>query len=283
MKEAINNIVETACDETLIDNWKKNLRLVEDLWRFNKDEFLKELLNFEKVIDQVDVYMKLGPRYSEFYNEIGKQLIYYKQYQKGLFYLEKATQIAPNSYNAHFDYAFNLKEGKKNNDIIIKHYERCIEIDDTDYVVCHNLGRIYSHHKNNYKKAAEIFRKGILNNPNSIDTMIELALAEEGLGHVDTARSILESALLADDSSDLGHNNLAFMLWSHYGEHELAKEHINKALKLAPKIALYWHTLAEVEWYGLNDKEKAVAALNQALKVQKSYKGAKVMLAEIEA
>ena len=282
IKETAKHIIDKLCTPRLIKDWKDSIRLIEDLWRYKKEDFLVDLAAFEAVAPIVDAYMKLAPRYSDFYTDIGKQLIYFKLYKKALFYLEKGTEMAPNSYNAHFDYAYNLREGKKNADTIIKHYEKCLEIDSNNYIAYHNLGRIYANQKEDYEKAVAIFKRGLLIYPNSTDTMIELALAEEELGNVETAKNILESVVQKDHSSDLGHNNLAYMLWTHFKEYEKAKEHIKTALKLAPKIALYWHTLAEVEWYGFRDKDKAIAALQQALKIQKTYKGAKAMLKEIE-
>jgi hypothetical protein len=44
-------------------------------------------------------------------------------------------------------------------------------------------------------------------------------------------------------------------------------------LKLLPGKGKYWHTLAEVEWYGFKNREKALAALYKAKEVQQHYKG----------
>jgi tetratricopeptide (TPR) repeat protein len=201
--------------------------------------------------------------------------------QKGLEYLKKAVHFAPNSYSHNFDYAFNLNESKKNAQTIIKHYEKCIEIDDYGIGPYHNIGRIYSHYLKEYQKALEVMKIGNDKFP-CADTMIEMALAEENIGNIDTARNYLEMAIKQFSESDLAYNNLAFLLWQNYNEPDYAKFNIEKALEIKPYEGLYWHTLAEVEWYAFKNKEKALEALYKAKKVQKSYKGGDEMIAELE-
>lgn len=279
----VKKITKKQCSTAEIDYWNRAFRVVKNYWEYTNSEFFDALEHFEKEVIVIENYLRLAPRYRWIYTEIGKQLIGKRAYKRGIAYLEKVTQLAPDSYDAHFDYAYNLKEIKKNADTIIKHYERCIVLNKSSFSAHHNLGRVYTHQKGNHAKAAAIYREAIALNPYSADTIIELALAEEELGNIEEARSLLESAIELDADSDLGHNNLAYMLWVHFKEYDTAKVHINKALELAPKVALYWHTLAEVEWYGYRDEEKAMAALHQALKVQKSYKAAAVMMEEINA
>jgi tetratricopeptide (TPR) repeat protein len=72
------------------------------------------------------------------------------------------------------------------------------------------------------------------------------------------------------------------MQWNYFKTYKKAKKNIKIALKISPKDGLYWHTLAEVEWYGFKNKEKALEALHQAKTVQPSYKAADAMIAEIE-
>jgi Tfp pilus assembly protein PilF len=113
--------------------------------------------------------------------------------------------------------------------------------------------------------------------------MIELALALEDLGQLDEARSMLYEAIEIDEYSHLAYNNLAYLLWMHFDEFEFAKQNINIALQMKPNDGLYWHTLAEVEWYGFKNKENALAALYKGKEVQKSYKGGDELIKELEA
>jgi hypothetical protein len=251
--------------------------------RSSKKEEINEFIDlFEAQYTSVfERYFAIAPHYAYLYNSLGNYLIYNKMKQKGLEYLKKAAHFAPDSYSHNFDYAFNLNESKKNALTIIKHYEKCIELDDFGIGPYHNIGRIYSHHLKDYAKALEIMKVGNDKYP-CADTMIEMALAEENLGNIDLARNYLEMAINTFPDSDLAYNNFAFLLWKFYDEPEYAKSNIDKALQIKPNDGLYWHTLAEVEWYAFKNREKALEALYKAKKVQKSYKGGDEMIAELE-
>jgi tetratricopeptide (TPR) repeat protein len=247
-----------------------------------KSQLLEQLEKFEEKAELFESYIAIGPHYAHIYNRLGNELIYAKSKTKGLEYLKKGATLNHNSYSLNFDYAYNLNESKKNADEMIKHYTRCLVIKD-DHAVYHNLGRVYAHQKGNSKKAAEIFGKCISVYPESSDTMIELALALEDLGQLDEARSMLYEAIEIDEYSHLAYNNLAYLLWMHFDEFEFAKQNINIALQMKPNDGLYWHTLAEVEWYGFKNKENALAALYKGKEVQKSYKGGDELIKELEA
>ena len=226
-------------------------------------------------------FFTMAPHYAYMYNSLGNYLIRYKFKKKGLEYLEKAVGYYPESFSNNFDYAYHLNESKKNAPTIIRLYKKCIEIDDSGVGPYHNIGRIYAHQLKDYKKALEILKEGNDKFPNA-DTMIEMAMAEENLGNLETAKNYLESAISAFPDSDLAYNNLAFMQWSYFNEFKEAKKNIKIALKISPKDGLYWHTLAEVELFGFKNKKKALEALHQAKAVQPGYKAADLMIAEIE-
>lgn len=226
-------------------------------------------------------FFTMAPHYAYIYNSLGNYLIRYKFKKKGLEYLEKAVSYYPESFSNNFDYAYHLNESKKNAATIIRLYQKCIEIDDAGIGPYHNIGRIYLHQLKDYKKALEIMTVGNNKFPNS-DTMIEMAMAEENLGNLETAKNYLKSAILTFPDSDLAYNNLAFMQWNYFKEFKEAKKNIKLALKINPFEGLYWHTLAEVELFGFKNKKKALEALHQAKTVQPSYRAAAKMIDEIE-
>ena len=255
----------------------------KNLYYLNKKEMQDCIALYEeKLASEFEKLFKLAAQYSHLYNSLGNNLISLNMKKKGLEYLEKAVKFNPESYSNNFDFAYNLNESKKNALTIIKHYKKCIEIKDNGIGPYHNVGRIYAHQLGEYALALEVMKEGIGKYPYA-DTMIEMAMAEENLGNLPEAREYLLMALKTDPDSNLAHNNLAFMLWKYFKEFDLAKSHINAAIKLKSREGLYWHTLAEVEWYGFKNKELALDALYKAKEVQKSYRGGDEMIAELEA
>lgn len=263
--------------------WTEKSELIKSIYRFSKIE-LKDLLeNYEKEAMQIfETYLAMAPQHAHVYNTIGNRFIRMGMKTKGLSFLKKAAEFNPQSYTNNFDYAFNTSESKKNAAIVIKHYKKCIELEDRGIAPYHNMGRLYAHQMGDYFKAIEILKEGLLKYPKSTDTMIELASSLGHSGNIKDERSYLEQAIENDSYCHLAHNNFAFLLWSKFKEYDKAKTHILNALNIKPKDGLYWHTLAEVEWYGFKNREKALEALYKGKSVQKSYKGGDQMIAELE-
>jgi tetratricopeptide (TPR) repeat protein len=263
--------------------YNDTLGFFKNLYYLNKKELQDSLALYEeRLASEFEKLFKLATQYSHIYNSLGNNLISLNLKKKGLEYLKKAVEYNPESYSNNFDFAYNLNESKKNALTIIQHYKKCITIKDNGIGPYHNIGRIYAHQLGEYSLALEVMKEGISKYPYA-DTMIEMALAEENLGNLPEAREYLLMALKTDPDSNLAHNNLAFMLWKYFKEFDLAKSHINAAIKLKSREGLYWHTLAEVEWYGFKNKELALEALYKAKEVQKSYRGGDEMIAELEA
>lgn len=277
--EVVKNIKEllVLLDSTTFSYWENACRIL-----YTK----KGIEAFEKHIDLFDSYVKTSARFAKTYMRIAKVMQHFGDDEidnnsKNLEYLQKAADFHPTDYDANYDYAFFLDNTPENADTIIKHYLRCLDIDNSYYGLYHNLGKAYSA-KEDYAKAIEVLREGLMKHPDKADGMIELSLAVKEKGEIEEARKLLELALEIDAYSHLAHNNLAFLLWDSFQEYDLALKHIQKALEIYPEYALYWHTLAEVEWYGFKNKEKALAALHQGKKHDRNYLGGDDMIKELE-
>jgi tetratricopeptide (TPR) repeat protein len=268
-------------DETLNSYWKKVCEVFDPYVDYTeKDQMAFD--NLEKHIALFDSFLEQAPRFSKVYQKLGKELIKrLSKPEKGLEFIRKAADANPNDFQANFDYAFQLAEKKEHADTIIKHYMNCLNVNNSFFEIYHNLGKTYVL-KRDIKKAVEVFRLCLAKFPQKWETMIELSLSLKELGDKDEARSLLEQALALNPESHLAHNNMSFLLWSEYGEHELALNHIKRALEILPKKGIYWHTEAEVHWYGFKNKEKALEALYQGKKADNNYKGGDSMIRELE-
>jgi tetratricopeptide (TPR) repeat protein len=281
--EAAQELLKAFLSTEELAPWGNSLRMVHSVWYAGQAEFMRNLEAYKEKMHIFDEFIKRAPRYAYIYREIGRQIASdFKKKKLGLEYLRKAVELNPNSYDANFDYAYYLPEQKKYADEMIKHYQRCIDIGARGFEPYHNMGRVYAFQKKMPKKGVEVFKEGLAKFPGSVDTMVEMAYTLDDMGEFEEARTILEDALALDDSYHLAHNNYAFILLNSYKEFEKARHHVDKALELAPKEGLYWHTLAEIEWYGYQDKKKALEALYKA-QSDKKYKGAKQMIKELES
>jgi len=234
-----------------VKKWKELLEFYHKLWDLDKKQLLTALENLNPHLTTIEAFIKLAPHYSSFLYHIGKQLMQeHRQIELGHRFLLKAIECNPQDSNAHFDYAYSLSKSSKNVEIAVYHYEQCLVTGLDELGVYHNLGKI------------------------------ELAYLLED-SSPDGTRELLEEILTQDPTNHLAYNNLAFLLWHFFKEYELAKKHIQKALEYKPKEGLYWHTLAEIEYYGLKNKLAAIVALEEAIKIDPKYKGAREMIKEL--
>lgn len=275
--ETAKQILGTMTPETQ-NYWDKICKILD-----RKSQKTGNIKDFEKYEAIFDHYVKTAPRFSSTYQRLSRKLMnLYKNGIKGLEYMRKAADFNPEDYDANYDYAYYLDDSPENADIIIKCYMRCLKADDSYYGTYHNLGKAYAS-KGDFQSAIKIFREALAKFPDRTDGMIELSLALKEKGNISEARQLLELALEINANDHLALNNLAFLLWDSCQEYDLALKHIKKAVKLHPKHGLYWHTLAEVYWYGFKDKQKALDALHKGRKHDKSYEGGEEMIKELES
>lgn len=278
----IDLILDQYTDAGVVKLAQDSLKVVEDVWSLDKKEFLEALDEYEKIAEGYESYIAIAPFYGNYYIDIGKNLISFRKKLMGYEYIKKATDLMPNNADAHFDAAYHYKEAKRYKKQIIYHYERALALGQKSITVYHNLGRAYAHLANQPEKARKILEEGLQLHPNYAGTWTELAYIEEDFDYL-KAKVYLEKALQLEPSSALANNNMAFLLWDKMQVFEEAKEYALKAVKEAPYEGLYWHTLAEIEWYGFQNKKAAVSALEKAKEVEPKYTEAAEMLEELNA
>lgn len=278
----IELLLDEYTDPAVVKLAQDSLEVVEYSWSLDKKDFLLALEKYEKLAETFEAYINIAPFHGNYYLDLGKRLLHLKQKLKGYSYLEKATDLMPNNAEAHFQAAYSYKEIKKYQKSIIYHYERCLALNERSIAVYHNLGRAYAYLADKPKKAIEILKEGTQQHPNTSGLWTELAYIEEDF-NPQKAKEYLEKAIQIDPESARAHNNLAFLLWDKMQAFNEAKIHAKKAVKLRPYDALYWHTLAEVEYYGFKNKKAAITALKKAKEVEPKYEGADEMLEELNA
>ena len=80
----------------------------------------------------------------------------------------------------------------------------------------------------------------------------------------------------------LAHNNMAYLLWTLTKEFDFALEYAEKAIAINPK-GIFWHTLAEVYYYGFSDKTKTMEVLLMGKKADESFSAGDELIKVMEA
>jgi len=275
------NLCADYGDYNICEEYRTTLEIFHLGWSRDEELYFEKLESYEKYMIEYEAYFNLNPLLSSPYYRIAKQLCRrFKRADLGLIYYEKLLNWQPNLAMAHFDYAFDLDE-TQNYKKVIKHYTEAKRLGLKDPAVNYNLGKVYAKSKSTYGKAEALFREGLQLYPNFYDTKIELA---DVVKHRDpeAVYQLFHEVLTIEPHSELALNNLAFLCWCYLKKHEEAKKQILKAIKLNGRKGVYWHTLAEVEWYGFKDAFKALEALNKGKITEPSYTAGRTLEEEIK-
>ncbi|HMN19042.1 MAG TPA: tetratricopeptide repeat protein [Candidatus Moranbacteria bacterium] len=107
----------------------------------------------------------------------------------------KQIQADPQSALAHNNLANALRDQRKYQEAA-QHYEKAMEISPAMLSAYVNLGSVYQYSLKDMVKAAEVYERGIKNNPNSADLYMLLAILKEQVGDKEDAaisyRKVLE-------------------------------------------------------------------------------------------
>ena len=116
----------------------------------DKKDFTGAISAFKNAIaqkaDYGDAYYQTGWCYNDL-----------EKYQDAVTYLEKAKQLLPKKAKVHFELGYTY-DNLKNPDKALINYQKSLDISPDYYDACKAIGDIY-YTKNEYKKAAEYFKK----------------------------------------------------------------------------------------------------------------------------
>lgn len=259
------------------------LKVVDAHWDIHESQYLRQLEAYEKEKQQFEQFMQYNPAYSHIYRHIGNRLKRkFELHEEGNAYFERMLEFDSDFGAGHFDYAFALgkEDEQKNGNKIVYHYEQALRTGLEDRAVRHNLGKAYFSVRGDVKASEEMFRANLQIYPNYVNTLVELA---DLVKHQDLieAEDLYQQAVSIDPYSDIAWNNLAFFYFDKKKEYEKAYKAIKEALAVDGLNPVYWHTLAEIEWYGYEDGIEALEALGMAQEIDPNYTAGDSMIKEI--
>ncbi|MFC1755622.1 tetratricopeptide repeat protein [Thermoproteota archaeon] len=184
--------------------------------------------NIKRAISEFNIAMKLNPRFSQPYNNLGTLSSYIGEAQ-AINYLQKAIELDPNLADAHSNLGILYKE-KGRIPEAMDLYHRAIELDPTHKKAYMNLGNLYMV-IDKHKEAIELYKKALEIDPNYTQAYFNLGVA------FNKANS----------------NNEAIYF-------------LNKALKTNPLYLRAYSKLGEI-YINMNKNVEAIALFKEALKV----------------
>jgi len=150
------------------------------------------------------------------------------------------------------------------------------ELNDADYLDCHNLGVIFLN-EGSIDKAVELFKKAIALNPGYFSAYNNLAVVYAKQGKSGEAVELFKKAVVMDPEDIKIYANLG-LTYYRLKNFDDAINIFKKAIEIKPEDAELYNHLGSV--YGMNGSyEKAVLAFKEALRIEPGNKGAKHNLA----
>ncbi len=195
---------------------------------------------------------------------LGLALAQQSKHKEAESYLKKATILNPNDITALSAYGFTLSQLKED-DKAIFYLNKALEIQPDEVQLIGTLAMIYNGMKS-YEKSDSLYEKALELKPDDplINNNYSYSLATRGL-QLERALKMVQISIAADS---LNSSYLDTIGWVYYmlGNYELAKNYLEKAIKIDKNNAVMFDHLADVE-FKLGDKQKAIELWQKALKL----------------
>ncbi|RLD62002.1 MAG: hypothetical protein DRJ01_06915 [Bacteroidetes bacterium] len=161
---------------------------------FIKGLVYKEINKPEEAIKNLQIAVDNEPNYYDAYMLLG--LLYAeKQDSIAIAYYRNAINIAPNSFEAHYNTAFFYQENNKPKQAIDKYNYILTNIDSTQQHVYYNIGYINMIYLNKYKEAISYFSKAIKYDSNYFQAYYNIGYCYELLKQYDKAKKQYQKSL----------------------------------------------------------------------------------------
>lgn len=223
-------------------------KLLENL---GKQSFIKR--DFTNAIEYYDIILKVSPDNINCLVMLAMSYQGNKQYDHAEMYFKKALDIQPRHLQAlaGLGYIFNVIAGKQEDKDkefeyykkAVEYLEKAIELDINYSMVLSQLGFAYLR-TDQYERAEKYLKRYLLSNPKDTTILHWLEASQTFSQKYNEAISTIEKGIeIEKDSphyhdnlsySSVFHNNLAYN-YSQLGNAHKAKEHITKAVELAPE------------------------------------------------
>ncbi|HEY1388797.1 MAG TPA: toll/interleukin-1 receptor domain-containing protein [Ktedonobacterales bacterium] len=197
----------------------------------------------------------------------GRALRQQGKHAEALALFERATQLAPNSYDAWFNVAYSLDDLGRYEKALVA-YDRAISLNRSDYVVWYNKGISFSNLER-YSEALSVYEQALTLDARDVDVWNNKGNALKGLQRYTEALVAYEQALALDPKYALAWNGKGSALQGlqRYAEALSAYE---QALTLDLKLKEAWHNKGTV-LYSLKRYDEEIAAYQQALTIDPNY------------
>ncbi|NNK83145.1 MAG: tetratricopeptide repeat protein, partial [Flavobacteriaceae bacterium] len=184
----------------------------------------------------------------------------------------KAIDYKPHYSSVYVQYADYLSLKNTNRKRLIladSMYSKAIRKNPHDVLAYAGKGWLYKK-LNNTRKAVEIFKKGIENNPNKPEAFYNTAnFYNEGLKDYKTAETYYLKALDKDKFYLQAYSKLV-TLYNKQRKQNTSITLLNNLIKENPKAPDFWNLLGDT-YFSINEYQKAIDAFNKAIELDETY------------
>jgi len=263
-----------------------------------------EAKEYDLAIETFNQAVRLNPRASKPYSNLGKLYSIKGLYRKGLSYHEKALELKPGNpqlyRNLGFFYYQLLKEYQTRSSMNhtqmpeevsslvdaygeegllekgIENYKKALQLHPAHAEFHNGLGVLYYSNKS-YARAFEEYRRAIKSDPYYAEAYNNLGLIYFDQQQYDAAQeAFLKTLYLKPDFAEV-YNNLA-MVYFKKQLYDKALEGFNQALLLMPHNAQIHFNLALVYSQGFKDSHKGIAHLKESLRLNPNQSRAHLLI-----
>lgn len=197
--------------------------------------------NIPAALNKFEEVLKINPAEAEALYYAGTIYLRNNDIERGVRYLERSTQAAPDNARLHFvlgDTYGRLRMVDK----AIEQYRAVVGIapNSPEGREAEKRGRILLGKKygeqGDYERALQIFSSVLTDYPDDVSVLVDAGLADLLLNRLDAAQSILERALSLQPDNGLAHSYLADV-YDRKGDLNQAAAHYKRVLELLPADA----------------------------------------------
>ena len=218
---------------------------------------------FQEALEKTTILSQKYPDEPLLFNISGACYQGLRQFETAATYYEKAIEIKPDYYKAHFNLGGVLQEQGKLK-VSIDSFEKALSIKPDYAEAYNNIGSVFKE-LDQSDNAIRSFEKAIEIKPDYFEAYYNLGQTFQGLNNIDAAiKSYEEVLIIKPDFAEL-HNNLG-VIYHGIDKIDSARKHLKDAVRIMPEFVEAYNNLGNV-YKLINKPDKAIACYQKTIAI----------------
>jgi len=218
---------------------------------------------FQEALEKTTILSQKYPDEPLLFNISGACYQGLRQFETAATYYEKAIDINPDYYKAHFNLGGVLQEQGKLK-VSIESFEKALSIKPDYAEAYNNIGSVFKE-LDQSDNAIRSFEKAIEIKPDYFEAYYNLGQTFQGLNNIDAAiKSYEEVLIIKPDFAEL-HNNLG-VIYHGIDKIDSARKHLKDAVRIMPEFVEAYNNLGNV-YKLINKPDKAIACYQKTIAI----------------